>query len=208
MRLIYGTNNTAKFSAMQRALSPLPIELIFPRELGLPLPSITEAGDTPLQNARIKANAYYREWGNPVFSCDSALYAANLPDELQIGLYIRRVNGRDLTDDEMVEHYSSLARRFGPLKCRYRNAVCLISDHAHRFESEADDLDGDSFLLVDTPHKKRVAGFPLDCLSVDIETGRYYYDIDNYMAEALPAPSGFLRFFGAALKEMTGSCDV
>ena len=34
------------------------------------------------------------------------------------------------------------------------------------------------FVLVTKPHVKRVEGFPLDSLSIDIETGKYYYDID------------------------------
>lgn len=32
--------------------------------------------------------------------------------------------------------------------------------------------------LTKEPHAKRVDGFPLDSLSIDIETGKYYYDLD------------------------------
>jgi len=35
------------------------------------------------------------------------------------------------------------------------------------------------FILVAEPHAKRVPGFPLDSLSVDITTGRYYYDLEE-----------------------------
>lgn len=34
------------------------------------------------------------------------------------------------------------------------------------------------FILTKEPHQKRVDGFPLDSLSIDIETGKYYYDLD------------------------------
>lgn len=34
------------------------------------------------------------------------------------------------------------------------------------------------FILVTKPHPKRVEGFPLDSLSVDVESGKYYYDLD------------------------------
>jgi 8-oxo-dGTP diphosphatase len=34
------------------------------------------------------------------------------------------------------------------------------------------------FVLVEKPHEKRVKGFPLDSLSVDIATGKYYYDLE------------------------------
>ena len=33
------------------------------------------------------------------------------------------------------------------------------------------------FVLVAEPHPKRVEGFPLDSLSVDIGSGKYYYDL-------------------------------
>ncbi len=34
------------------------------------------------------------------------------------------------------------------------------------------------FTLVAEPHAKRVEGFPLDSLSVDIGSGKYYYDLE------------------------------
>ena len=34
------------------------------------------------------------------------------------------------------------------------------------------------FILTAIPHTKRVEGFPLDSLSIDIATGKYYYDLD------------------------------
>ena len=35
------------------------------------------------------------------------------------------------------------------------------------------------FILSTVPHPKRVDGFPLDSLSIDVATGRYYYDLDT-----------------------------
>ena len=59
MQIVYGTGNQAKLAHMRRHLEPLGLTLI-----GLdsfdPLPPVPETGRTPLQNARLKAHAYYR----------------------------------------------------------------------------------------------------------------------------------------------------
>lgn len=83
MKLLYGTGNPAKLSAMQSRLEKLDIELIGLNDLraeGKVIPKIVEAGNTPLENARLKATAYYEAFKIPFFSCDSGLYFDNVPD--------------------------------------------------------------------------------------------------------------------------------
>ena len=53
---------------------------------------INENGKTPLENAEIKAKAYYEAFQMPVFSCDSGLYFDELQEEEQPGLHVRRIN--------------------------------------------------------------------------------------------------------------------
>ena len=65
-----------------------------------------ETGNTPLENARQKAIAYYQVFKMPVFSCDSGLYFDEVPDEIQPGVHVRNVNGRCLSDDEMIAYYT------------------------------------------------------------------------------------------------------
>jgi 8-oxo-dGTP diphosphatase len=77
------------------------------------LPEPAEDGASPVENARAKARFYYAASGKPTFSADSGLYFAGLPDALQPGVHIRRVNGKRLDDDEMTAYYGSLADRFG-----------------------------------------------------------------------------------------------
>ncbi len=49
------------------------IEVLGLRDLGGPIPQVEEDGQTPLENARQKALAYYQAFQIPVFSCDSGL---------------------------------------------------------------------------------------------------------------------------------------
>ena len=198
MQMIYGTGNQAKLAHMRRHLEPLGLSLI-----GLDsfdsLPSVEETGRTPLENARLKAHAYYRALGRPVFSCDSGLYFAGLPDALQPGVHVRSPQGGYLDDDAMTAYYGELARQYGGLTARYHNAICLVMDEAHCFESEDPSLWGESFRIVAQPHPKRESGFPLDRISVHIPTGRYYYDLDHLEVDGGTLPDGFRCFFRQAL---------
>ena len=72
--------------------------------------------------------AYYQVFKMPVFSCDSGLYFDEVPDEIQPGVHVRNVNGRCLSDDEMIAYYTGLAKQYGNLTAYYQNAICLVLD--------------------------------------------------------------------------------
>ncbi|MDD4494606.1 MAG: non-canonical purine NTP pyrophosphatase [Eubacteriales bacterium] len=174
--LIYGTGNPAKLQSMRDCLAPLGIEIIGLNETGIAIPDVDENGNTPLENARIKALAYYNALNRPVFACDSGLYIDGLKDEEQPGVHVRMVGGKRLNDDEMVTHYAAIAERLGgKAVARYRNAICLVLNENEIYEHFGDDISGNTFCFVDKPHPKRIEGFPLDCISVHIESGEYYY---------------------------------
>ena len=201
MKLLYGTTNEGKLAAMRRCLASLPqIELIGLNQIKAPLPHIAETGRTLPENARLKALSYYGALHMPVFSCDTGLYFDRLPGELQPGIHVRNIRGRCLTDEEMTEYYAGLARKYGDLVARYRNAICLVLDEEHIYESMDESLSGEAFLLTSVPHLKRQKGFPLDCLSKHIATGAYYYDMPDMQQDDVALNDGFLRFFQNALK--------
>ena len=130
MKILYGTGNPAKLSAMKRRLEPLGIELIGLQDIkamGRIIPDVEENGVTPLENARLKAKAYYQAFQMPVFSCDSGLYFDNVPEEIQPGVHVRTVNGKYLSDEEMQAYYAGLAGKYGNLTARYCNAICFVT---------------------------------------------------------------------------------
>lgn len=204
MKLLYGTGNLAKLSAMNSRLERLGIELIGLNDLkveGYSIPEILENGNTPLENARLKATAYYEAFQMPVFSCDSGLYFDNVPDEVQPGVHVRNVNGKCLSDEEMIEYYAGLARQYGNLIARYRNAICLVTDESHIYEAMEPSMESEKFILTDKPHSAiRKKGFPLDSMSIDIKTNKYYYDLSEDKLEQVAVEDGFLAFFKKVLK--------
>ncbi len=203
MKLLYGTGNPAKLSAMKNRLEILDIELIGLKDLeaqGLAIPEVPENGNTPLENARQKAAAYYEAFKMPVFSCDSGLYFDNVPDEVQPGVHVRSVNGKYLSDEEMIEYYAGLVKQYGNLTARYRNAVCFIMDENHSYEAMEPSMESEKFILTDIPHSTvRKKGFPLDSISIDIKTKKYYYDLPEDKLEQVAVEDGFLLFFQKVL---------
>ena len=204
MELLFGTGNLAKLSAMRHKLEKLDIELIGLNDLkekGFIIPIVQEDGKTPLENARKKATVYYNTFHMPVFSCDSGLYFENVPDKMQPGVHVRTVNGNYLSDAQMIEYYSGLAKHYGNLVARYKNAICLVMDKEHIYEAMEPSMESETFIITDTPHSiVREKGFPLDSLSIDIKTNKYYYDLPEDRLEQVAVEDGFLTFFEKFLK--------
>lgn len=198
---IYGTGNPAKLQYMRKSLAPLAIEIIGVNEIDATLPIIDESGNSPLENSRIKALAYYAALKQPVFACDSGLYIDGLSDEEQPGIHVRRIGNRTLNDEEMTAHYAKVARGLGgKAKARYKNAICLVISEEVIYEHFGDDISGEEFYLVDKPHPKRVEGFPLDCISARIDDGSYYYDYERDSVASGDMAIGFQTFFYRVMK--------
>ena len=198
MKLLYGTTNKSKISFMQKRVSHLGIELLSLSDVSAPILRIDENGNSPLENARIKALAYYEALKMPLFSCDSGLYIEGLDDDLQPGINVRGV-GDYMNDDEVIAYYSALANKMGgKMVARYKNAICLILESGKTHDYMGDDNASDPFYIVSKPHKMRNLGFPLDSLSVHIKSGEYYFDRE-YSDKVSEIDKGFTTFFRRAL---------
>ena len=174
MKILYGTGNPAKLSAMKRHLEPLDIEIIGLNDLGMKIPEVLEDGNTPLENARQKAKAYYKAFHIPVFSCDSGLYFENVPNEIQPGVHV--------------------------ITAYYKNAICFVLDDTRIFEAMEPEMESEKFIITTKPHSAiRKKGFPLDSLSIDIKTGTYFYDLPEQKLDQVVVKEGFLTFFQNAL---------
>ena len=206
MKIIYGTTNSGKIISMQKCLYGLKpdydIEIIGLNQIDSIFPEVNEDGNDPLKNARQKAMAYYDVIKKPIFSLDSGLYFDGLPEHLQPGLNIRRVNGRRLNDAEMIEYYSQLAKdNGGKLIARYINGICFIMSDDLIFEHMGNSISTTKFIISSIPHSKRMEGFPLDSLSIHIASNIYYFDSQNNKYDKedfFDIDNGFHEFFKTA----------
>lgn len=203
-KLLYGTRNEAKLGAMQRRLASLDIELVGLTEveeaMHLKAPIVKESGNSPLENACLKAEAYYQAFRMPVFSCDSGLYFDEVTDEDQPGVHVRCIEGKTLTDEEMVKYYVNLYAKYGKLTARYKNAICLYLDETQFYSEMAEDMESAPFYITDQMRQIRKSGFPIDSISVDIKSGKHFYDIAEEKVDRIAVEDGFIRFFSEIVK--------
>lgn len=194
MKLLYGTTNPSKLQHMREMLQGLDVEIIGLNDVGINI-DVDESGTNPLENARAKAMAYYKIAGIPTFSCDSGLYIEGLEDEKQPGVHVRRINNKYLNDEEFIEYYTGLVLNIGyDSKAKFENAICLVVNENHVFEYDGDDI-ADHFLMTSKPHIIRKSGFPMDSISLDIETGKYFMDMTEMVKNEKEISDGFRKFF-------------
>ena len=176
MKILYATQNAAKVRNMKRRLAETKIEILTPAELGLCV-DVEENGHTVAENAMKKALAYAPLTNLPVLAADSGLYIDGLSDDEQPGMFVRRVNGRLLTDDEMIDHYASLAARLsGSRKAHYVTGLAMIVNG----KSFCEEVPENEFLLVSTPNPNRFhTGNPIDVVAIDPATGHYHNDLPD-----------------------------
>lgn len=184
-RILIGTTNPSKFQSLSRRFFQFSgVACVSPSDLALQM-EIPETGATMAENAQLKARAFHRRTGLAVLSADSGLFFRELPmdDPRQPGPYIRRVGGRVLTDEEMLQYYSGLAREFGLLHACYCTAFAGVDEEGRDavfFQDDPGDADffrAFGFLMCSHPHEKRNPGWPLDSLSMDPYVQRYWFDI-------------------------------
>ena len=175
MKILLGTTNLAKIRRFTDLLSEYDAELITLYDLhihGEP----EENGKTPVENAVQKAS-FYSKYCDSVLCEDSGLYFKNLPmdDPKQPGLHIRSPHGKRLEDEEMIAYYACLVRQMGGKQLAgYVDGIAVY--HCGEMKTFLDDRENEGFYLVDLVHPKRHPGWPLDSISVDRETGRYFVD--------------------------------
>lgn len=200
MKILYATQNTAKIRNMRRRLAGTGIEIVTPADLGIQV-EVEEDGRTVAENALKKAEAYAPLADMPVLAADSGLLIDGLSDEEQPEMYVRRVNGRLLTDDEMIDHYAALAGRLGgECKAHYVTGLAMIVGEKRFCESVPEN----EFLLVSVPNPNRFhTGNPLDVIALDPRDRRYHNDLvdADFKDAAWTFERACLRFVTEALGE-------
>ncbi len=173
MKVLFATTNQAKVGKYKEALKEKGIELITINDLNFKL-DINENGKNAIENAYIKAKAYYERAKIPTIGMDNCLFIEELPEEKQPGTHVRRVNGKELTDEEMIEYYTNLVKEYGgklTAKWVYGMVICDGRERKEYSWSKS------NFYLVDKPCKKRNHGYPLDSISVMPENNQYWLEL-------------------------------
>lgn len=174
-KVLFATENESKCKRFKNQLLKNNIEIITINDIDKKI-DIDENGQNAIENALIKARAYTSVCDIPVFAMDDNLYIDNIPNDKQPGMYVRRVNGKRLTDEEMIEYYSNLAHEYGEngkLACRWVYGMAIINNgHECTYTWSRED-----FYMVDKPSNKINPGYPLNTISINKKLNKYFTDI-------------------------------
>jgi len=180
--LIFGAGNKAKVQQLKDALEGLNIEVSSIKDLDIDLPEVEEDGATVVENARKKSVAYAKAIDQIVFSMDNALYFEGVDDSEQPGLFVRRINGFEASNDaEMLQHYSDfLSEKGGKLDAHWEYALSIAQPDG----TSVEDTIISPRKFVSNPSSTVVEGYPLEAIQIDPETGMYISEMtDRQRAE-------------------------
>ena len=174
MELFFATSNEAKLKRFNK-LECQGIKILGLKDVNVDI-DIDENGKNAIENAIIKAKAYYDKLSITTMAMDDNLYIENIPDDLQPGMYVRRVNGKRLNDDEMINYYSNLAKTYGDngvLTARWVYGLAIIKDGNIKTYTWSNE---DFYITSKVSHKRHV-GYPLDSISINKKLNKYFIDI-------------------------------
>ena len=179
MRILLGTTNPSKVKRFSDLLKGCDAEFVILNDLAI-TDEPEENGTTPEENAILKVK-FYGKYFDIVICNDSGLYFEELAldDVRQPGLNVRTPMGMDrLSDEEMIDYYSKLIGELGgEVSAYYLDGIAVYNQGTIYSFMDADMAQNTgSFYMIETPSPKRFEGWPLDSLSINKETGKYFVD--------------------------------
>jgi len=173
MEILIATKNEAKIKKYSTMLNTLGIEYKTLKDFDINI-EVEETGNTPKENSIIKAKAYYEAFSMPVLVDDSGLILDKLPPEKQPGVFVRRHNGKELTDEEIINLYSKEIEEVGGKTTgAFVISITIIDDNGKIYTNEKKH----ERLFVYRPCKERNKGYPMNSLIYNEETGEYLAQI-------------------------------
>lgn len=177
-KVVFATGNQSKVLRFKKDLLERGIELLSLKDLDLKL-DVEENGENALENALIKARACYQKIHMPTIGMDDTLYMEGVPLDKQPELNVRRVNGKRLSDDEMLEYYTSLVNEYGidgKVNCKWVYGLAVINEKG---EESTYTWYKDNFYMVNVKSDKINPGYPLNSISKYKEIDKYFTDITD-----------------------------
>lgn len=175
MKILFATTNPAKIKRYVDILIKEGIEVLTLNDLNIKI-KVIESGKNALENAILKATAYYNITNITTIAIDDTLYIEGIPEEKEPGTHVRRVGDKELTDDEMLTYYTSLVKEYGGrLTAKWVYGLVIYDGK----ETKQYTWSKDNFYLVETPCDKRNIGYPLNSISIDTKYNKYFAELTD-----------------------------
>ena len=187
MDVLFATENPAKVKTYLEPLKKNGINLITIKDLDFKL-EIDENGKDAIENARIKAKTYYDKLKIPTIGMDNNLFFTDLPEDNQPGTHVRRINGKRLSDEEMIDYYIGLVKKYGN---PYLTACWKYGMVIYNNDKEKDySWSKFNFVLIDKASEKRNLGYPLDSITIVPQYNKYLVDLTKQEKDELNHNTG------------------
>ena len=195
MKVLFATTNPAKIKKYVDKLKEKDIEILTIKDLGINLKP-EETGKNAIENAYIKAKTYYEVAHMPTIGMDNCLFVEELSEEEQPGTHVRRINGKELTDEEMIEYYTNLVKKHGEkLTAKWVYGMVIYNGK----EVKEYTWSKSNFYFVDKPCEKRNPGYPLDSISIVPEFNKYLVELteeEKIKNNSKNSDDGVIKFIG------------
>ena len=197
--ILFATGNESKVARFSEKLLEKGIILKSLKDVNVNI-DIKEDGKTAIENAIIKAKAYYEATNMITMATDDTMYIEDIPEDKQPGVFVRRINGKRLNDEEMIEHYTNLVKKYGKngkLNTKWILGMVIINNGNIATYTDVTD----EYYLVDKPTKERREGYPLSSILINKKANKY----DIYLTEedkkiGQADDSGFINFIEKTIK--------
>lgn len=194
MKVLIATTNQGKIDIYSQAFRELGLDFCSLKDFNISV-DVEETGKTEAENALIKAREYHKMTGMPVVANDSGLIIDKLKPEDQPGVFVRRNNGKELTDEELLNVYVEKIKEVGGQSTGHFNvALAIIDESGEEFVREFKP----QRLFVSNPNEIIKKGIPLDSIAFDPETGKYMSEMttverNKYEGEELLKQQNFIK---------------
>lgn len=99
------------------------------------------------------------------------MFLENVPDSVQPGTHVRRVNGKRLSDNEMIEYYIGIVNQYGEngfLKGYFLKGVAIVNiDNTYTFDYKANRC------FTNKQSKVIDEGYPLASIQINSDLNKF-----------------------------------
>ena len=173
VEVFFATMNKDKIMKMKNRLKDLDINLITPYDININI-EIEENGKSVVENATLKAKAYFDKIKIPTIATDSALYVEKF--EVQPGLFVKRINGVTLNDEKLEEHYiNELNKVGGKSNAFYVTGIVIVQCG----KVDSIEIKEDNFIFTSKKYEGKKGLDPLSRLEYDDKIKKYFCQLNE-----------------------------
>lgn len=199
--IIFATGNQSKGKRFEKELLNNNIKTLTLKDIDIKI-DVEENGANAIENARIKARACYKLTNKASMGMDDTLYLEGVPQDKQPGLFVRRVNGKTLNDEEMIEHYLNLVKEYGKdgiLNAKWIYGMVVVNDLGEESEYT---WEKSNIYFVDKVSSIINPGYPLNSITKLKGVDKYLTEVTEEDKEKVKVDeSDVVNFIVRSLKK-------